>query len=322
MEKSEFDRLLERYLTKNISDQEKNKLEAWLDVMKVEDTKHLELSKEDENRLYHKITSNINNLQEVISFRPQIMAKPKTDRWIWAMAASVALITTTVLLILYFQNNNQQTAKRFETNNPEKVILDDGTLVWLTSNSKLSYHQQYQPNIRHAELKGEGLFEVKKDASNPFWIHCGELTMKVVGTSFNIRYHKDSTELIVLTGNVNVTNSNQDSPIEVHHNEKLIYKLGQFEKKSASDREVTSITVNTQYNMHFADAKMEEVIQRLEEKFNVTVKVQNANVMNCIITADFTDHSLQSSLQMISEVLNVTFSGDNKSITIAGNGCE
>jgi hypothetical protein len=46
MEKSEFDRLLERYLNDDVTEQERKKVEAWLDISKTKGTGGFELSKE------------------------------------------------------------------------------------------------------------------------------------------------------------------------------------------------------------------------------------------------------------------------------------
>jgi hypothetical protein len=51
MEKSEFDRLLERYLNDDVTEQERKKVEAWLDISKTKGTGGFELSKEAEEAI-------------------------------------------------------------------------------------------------------------------------------------------------------------------------------------------------------------------------------------------------------------------------------
>ena len=48
MANTNFDNLLKRYLKGETSEEETIKIEAWLDIMKTENTDHLELSEEDE----------------------------------------------------------------------------------------------------------------------------------------------------------------------------------------------------------------------------------------------------------------------------------
>ena len=72
MEKSNFDQLLQRYLTGQVTEQERVKIEAWLDVMKTRNTTDdLELSKDDEDKLFRKITSNTDSVADVISLVPE-----------------------------------------------------------------------------------------------------------------------------------------------------------------------------------------------------------------------------------------------------------
>jgi hypothetical protein len=67
---------------------------------------------------------------------------------------------------------------------------------------------------------------------------------------------------------------------------------------------------------------MDEVVNRLESKFNVSVKLSDKRIRNCKITMDFTDQSLEKSLQLISEVLDVTYSIQDKTVTLTGKGCK
>src|SRR5690606_32726040 len=105
--------------------------------------------------------------------------------------------------------------------------------------------------------------------------------------------------------------------------EKVIYKSnGAFEKLATNEQEITSITMNTDYNMQFTNMEMGEVVDRLESKFNVAVTFSNKNFRNCKITMDFTDQSLEKSLQLITEVLDVKYSIQDKTVIITGTGCK
>jgi ferric-dicitrate binding protein FerR (iron transport regulator) len=80
-----------------------------------------------------------------------------------------------------------------------KVILSDGTNVWLNSSSKLSYINGFTDSIREVFLEGEAYFEVTKNKNKPFIVHTGKLKTTVIGTSFNIRhYPKDAHPTLFL----------------------------------------------------------------------------------------------------------------------------
>jgi transmembrane sensor len=309
MEKTNFDQLLQRYLTGKVSEEEKVKLEAWLDVMKTEDTTNLDLSKEDEEKLFQKITGKIQSKES--PFIQPHKAKP-TKNWVLQIAASIALLLSVSYLLWRISTNVEV----------DKKILNDGTLVWLHDKSQLTYYEKPNDGVRYAALTGEALFEVAKDPNRPFVITCGDINIKVLGTSFSLKTWSDSLELTVLTGRVNLSSMNDKTGVTIEPNQKVVYtRKGIWRKIPMKNSDVSTITAHTEYNMQFTNTTLEEIAKKIETKFNVSVNMTDEQASKCRITADFTDHSLASTLQMISEVLHVTYSKNDTVITIDGKGC-
>jgi len=72
-------------------------------------------------------------------------------------------------------------------------ILSDGTKVWLNALSEIEFPVSFKKNERIVNLKGEAYFEVKPDSNRPFIVHSLNQTIRVLGTSFNIKaYDEDS----------------------------------------------------------------------------------------------------------------------------------
>ena len=67
-----------------------------------------------------------------------------------------------------------------------KVILPDGSVVWLNSESSLRYPTRFSGKRREVELQGQGFFEVERDEQMPFEVKSGDLRVEVLGTSFDI----------------------------------------------------------------------------------------------------------------------------------------
>jgi ferric-dicitrate binding protein FerR (iron transport regulator) len=89
-----------------------------------------------------------------------------------------------------------------------KVTLPDGTVVWINSGSKLVYNNRsFGLQDREVTLVGEGFFDVAHDAVHPFIIHAGKISVKVLGTSFDIKsYPEDKTvEATLIKGSIEVT---------------------------------------------------------------------------------------------------------------------
>ena len=321
MEKSDFDLLMERYVTGKVSEQERVKIEAWLDAMGAEDNTDLELSKEEEDRIFQKLTDSLTSVEDVVALKPKRKTRP--DQWMIRIAASLVIVSLVTYAVWYFTMSSKYQLEVVAKNGVEKIILNDGSLVWLRGESKVLYYEKQDEGARYTTFQGEALFEVAKDASHPFIVQCGEVKVSVLGTSFNIKTGVDQVELTVLKGKVNLSSAANTEGVDVLPQEKIIYKSnGEFEKLSTNPQEITSLTVNTDYNMQFTNTGMDEVVNRLESKFNVSVKLSDKRIRNCKITMDFTDQSLEKSLQLISEVLDVTYSIRDKTVTITGTGCK
>lgn len=320
MQKSDFDRLMERYVKGEVSEHEKLKIEAWLEVMATEDTTDLELSREDEDKIFRKITSSVTGIPDVVALRPRRKIRP--DQWMIRIAASLVIISLLTYFGWNFMRAGENKLEVVSRNGIEKIILNDGSLVWMRGESKLLFYEKPDEGTRYSTFEGEALFEVAKDADHPFIMECGEIKVKVLGTSFSIKTGIDRIELTVLTGKVNLSSASDAEGIDVLPRERIIYKTsGAIEKVEASQHEIASVTANTDYNMAFANNPMGEVIKRIEDKFNVKVSLSEKSIRNCRITADFTDSSLDSSLQMIAEVLGMRYSIDGNTVTITGKGC-
>lgn len=320
MEKSEFDRLLERYLNDDVTEQERKKVEAWLDISKTKGTGGFELSKEAEDRLFRRITGNLENLEELVaSARPR--RRVDVSQWILRIAAVVLLFAVVAYGVRYIQNENSARDTVVATR-VDKLILHDGSLVWLRGDSKLVYYEKPDEGIRYSELQGEALFEVAKDPARPFIIKCGDVRLKVLGTSFSVKAGGDQVELKVLTGKVNLSDEKSELTVDVSPNEHVIYRAGVVEKQTLTQDVVAAVIENTEYDMEFSDVPMEEVFRRIEQKFDVKVRFGDPAIGRCRITADLTDQSLESTLQMVTEVLAVEYSRRGREITFTGAGCK
>ncbi len=84
------------------------------------------------------------------------------------------------------------------------ITLEDGTTVILYPESELLFPSFFNSSERSVTLSGEGFFEVKKDPSRYFTVRAGGATVKVLGTSFNVRAYSDEprVETALVTGKV------------------------------------------------------------------------------------------------------------------------
>jgi len=73
-----------------------------------------------------------------------------------------------------------------------KLILSDGTQVWLNAASSIKYFTSFSGGPRKVELTGEAYFEVaKKGKTAPFVVTVNGTQIAVLGTHFNVMAYED-----------------------------------------------------------------------------------------------------------------------------------
>ncbi|SEM91193.1 FecR family protein [bacterium A37T11] len=86
-----------------------------------------------------------------------------------------------------------------------KIILADGTAVWVNSGSSIRFPSRFESDTRDVFLDGEAYFEISPHATSRFLVHTKEVTVQVLGTSFNLRaYRGESTQTALISGSVQV----------------------------------------------------------------------------------------------------------------------
>ncbi|AVM52126.1 FecR family protein [Bacteroides zoogleoformans] len=79
-----------------------------------------------------------------------------------------------------------------------KILLNDGTEVWLNADSRFSFPSRFSGKNRVVTLDGEAYFKVAPDEHKPFIITTDKMTTQVLGTEFNIKAYKESEAHVTL----------------------------------------------------------------------------------------------------------------------------
>lgn len=309
MNMQQFDRLLDLYLQGRLSPEMHARLEKWLDQYGDDDLPD-DRTEEEKEALRQRI------LQKTSRQGGKVVRMT-----VYRVAASILLVAVTSYMIwnVWFRQAamNMVTSLGVTT----KHILKDGSIVWLKGESSLAYADNFTDE-RYVILKGEALFEVARDPSRPFTIDCGDVTTQVLGTSFNIKTKEDNNiEVLVLTGKVKVSSPDNEQGIAVLPNEKAIYydKEELLVKENAKEAEATTAVAGTEYNMHFEDEPVRDVLERIEKKFDVSfVMEDNSKLDKCRFTADLTDQTLEWTLALMVETLKFEYTVEGRNITVKG----
>ena len=268
----------------------------------------------------------------------------KTVSMVWpklAAAAAILLIATVAIWLWIDQNNNNQLAVSStgweevsnNGNDVRKVTLDDGTMVTLKPGSSLRYPLHFEKNNRVIQLKGEAFFEVTRDESRPCMVFALETVTKVLGTSFTVKAHDidDEIEVTVRTGKVavyaNVENAGQlpddnNKHIIVTPNQKAIFnRKNEDLKKSLAENPAPVIPVESLKKQKFEEAPLEEILESLQEVYQVEILFDKSALKKCRLTTTLNDQSLFEKLSIICDALGLGYRQENAKIIITGEGC-
>jgi ferric-dicitrate binding protein FerR (iron transport regulator) len=126
-----------------------------------------------------------------------------------------------------------------------KLVLPDGTKVWLNAESSLTYTTNFTGNERRVSLSGEGYFEVTKNKEKPFIVESPAGVVKVLGTHFNINSYGDENLGIttLLEGSVELTK------------EGITKILKPGEQARAGDHKIQVETVDTKLAVAWKDGE-------------------------------------------------------------------
>lgn len=107
-----------------------------------------------------------------------------------------------------------------------RFTLPDGSVVWLNSETKLTYPNRFAADKRSVSLEGEAYFEVAKDAEKPFVVQAGEIEVEVLGTNFVLDSYSSGefVETALLSGSVEISGKTLEGPVRLKPNELFRYR--------------------------------------------------------------------------------------------------
>ncbi|QDH81313.1 DUF4974 domain-containing protein [Echinicola soli] len=203
------------------------------------------------------------------------------------------------------------------------ITLSDGSTVRLNSGSKLTYPKEFGDSSRLVVLEGEAFFDVVPDADRPFLIRSGELTTKVLGTSFNIHAfpEDDIQQVAVRTGTVQVYVADGDleaitlAPGKVAH---FVKETGNWKIETVDPEH---IAYWARGYLYFDNEPLAEVLKELGRWYGVVIEVEDPAVLNCRITLKQRDENLKNILNIIKFATHVNYQFKSNKVIIQGSAC-
>jgi ferric-dicitrate binding protein FerR (iron transport regulator) len=321
-----MDDLLVKHLTGEATEAETLQVEQWLasDEANKHYFEHFKLIWEESVQMANTTTVNEQLAWERFQNRVQqgSFSRPKAQVWSLSSPLMRAAIITglviglAVITLVLFHNNpgNVIAMVTVQANNVVKAdSLPDGSVVTLNKHSQVSYPEKFNSDKRVLQLSGEAFFKVQPDKKKPFEVHTNNVTITVVGTSFNVRSRGDTTEIIVETGVVEVATDKQT----------VVLKAGQ-KAITGFTQDILQKQANTDqlYNYYRSkkfvcdDIPLWKLADKLNEAYDVKIVFGSDAVRNLQLNTTFENKPIDSILDLISKTFNISVAKEKGKIIL------
>lgn len=213
--------------------------------------------------------------------------------------------------------------------NPQSITLEDGSVVVLSPNSKLSYPEHFGAKTRSILLRGEAFFTVRRNLTKPFLVHTGDLVTEVLGTSFTVKSYDDAPaiEVLVRTGRVSVYEAEHDAPrrrngVILTPNQKVTFdKTAKTLLTGLTDAPTPVNPPPHRQAMVFDDAPLSDVLTALQTAYGLEIVLENGQLTRCRFTADLNELPLHTQLDLLCRSVGANYEQRGTVIFINGDGC-
>ncbi|MDD2290108.1 MAG: FecR domain-containing protein [Bacteroidales bacterium] len=249
-----------------------------------------------------------------------IVRKNILSRRIFQAVAAAAVFAVVFLAIELGRQSGQDGGYAFviETQNAEqsKVILPDGTVVYLNAATKLRCPERFNQKHRTMELEGEAYFEVARNEDMPFIVKAKNIPIKVLGTRFNVTAYADepSVTTALLEGRLELGGGDKkitmlpDDIIRFDVNTSTVSKFRQNASQYISWTER-----RFEYNMITFD----ELFKRLSRQYDVNIIFTAEKKMDKIFNISLNNgETITDVLDALSLIIPFTTRRDGKNLYI------
>lgn len=179
------------------------------------------------------------------------------------------------------------------------ITLEDGSTVRLNSRSKLSV--ALTPALRQVTLlQGQAMFEVAKDAARPFIVHSGDVTIRAVGTAFDVYRKSSGTVVTVVEGKVEVAGSSPGAHVSypiAAGEQAAVSPAGEIERRAKPN--IAAATSWLQQELVFDGQSLGTVVEEFNRYLRAPIVLSDPSLAALRINAVFHTTSPDSLLRFV-----------------------
>lgn len=265
-------------------------------------------------------------LERVKNTIRQIESKKKRLKMRRVLLGSAAVIIPILLLLggYFYSQDVKMVEVLASTNQQKQCTLSDGTTILLNSCSKVTYPSEFKDSVRVVTLIGEAYFSVASDVTKPFIVKTKDLSVRVLGTQFNISaYPSDDRTITTLNSGkiqVDIQAEKADSRYILKPNQEIVFNKID---KSVLINTVTGKNIGWKDgSLVFQDDTFNDIVNSIERRFGVTIEYDKQGFSNIPYTLKFVNNeSLEDVLNILQDVVgDFEYKKENSKITLIQKG--
>lgn len=196
------------------------------------------------------------------------------------------------------------------------LTLSDGTKLWVNSSTKVVYPHLFKGDKREIYVDGEVYLEVTRNPDKPFYVKTEQMSVRVLGTSFNVcAYPEDIQQQVVLV-NGKVEVQSQAHTAEVLAPNELYEYDKQTEETSIKEVDATDYISWKNGYYQFAGQQLSVLFKRLSRYYAVSIVCdEKVGALNCSGKLDLTEH-VDDVLENLSKAAPIKVEHDHEQIII------
>lgn len=350
MSQSAFDHLLQKYLSGECTEEEEKAVLEWYQQLVESSDLHLSEAERTkiEARLWNDIRTNTVQEQQPLPM-PVRAVRMKKQTW-WRVAAAACVLGLVLTGVWFFnktqsgpaavaENNSAPQYRQFrnETNSDKQLVLPDSSVILLTPGASVEYPATFDGLTREVRLKGSAFFTVTRKPDQRFKVYLNSgLTTEVIGTSFNITQHKQSSsiEVAVITGKVRVFEelqekatslTNDSNGVILTPNKKVMYYsttrkfVTGLVDNPRSLSSVSSSVTHEKIVAHpfiFDEEPLDTVLAVLSKEYGISITAENEQSGQVHFTGNISKYDLHKQLDIICQSTQSVYRIEGTSIIL------
>ena len=165
------------------------------------------------------------------------------------------------------------------------LTLSDGSRLRMNSESEIRIPAHFNVNSSDVYMTGEIYFDVTRNATIPFVVHTQQGTIKVVGTSFNVRNYSDEIFMAatLVSGKVAFEVEGKDTYLSPGKQLKLNKENGET---SVEEVDVGLFCSWKDGRFAFEKQRLEEIMNTISRWYNINVFYENQSMKDILFTGN------------------------------------